>query len=225
MKILITCEHGGNTIPNDLNRFLKIPELVLKSHRGFDPGSLACAEYTAKHTKSFMVTNTISRLVIDFNRSTDNKELFSEFSSNLQEYHKQILLGHYSEYRNKAEDFVKKSIRSKQEVIHFSFHTFVPELDGKIRDADIGILYDNSQKQEKLIAENLRKALKAKDSELRVKMNYPYSGKSDGFTTYLRKVFPKNYSGIEIEYNQSLFGDKKRVKSITDTIKEFLNQT
>ncbi|MEO8932838.1 MAG: N-formylglutamate amidohydrolase, partial [Xanthomarina sp.] len=34
------------------------------------------------------------------------------------------------------------------------------------------------------------------------RFNYPYLGKADGFTSYLRKQFPKNYLGIEIEVNQ-----------------------
>jgi hypothetical protein len=35
-----------------------------------------------------------------------------------------------------------------------------------------------------------------------VRFNYPYLGKADGFTTFMRKQFPKNYIGIEIEVNQ-----------------------
>ena len=42
----------------------------------------------------------------------------------------------------------------------------------------------------------------AKTIDFNVRHNYPYLGKMDGFTTYLRKKFPKNYVGIEIEINQ-----------------------
>jgi len=40
---------------------------------------------------------------------------------------------------------------------------------------------------------------------LRVRMNYPYSGTSDGFTTQLRKQLPAaRYAALEIETNQGL---------------------
>jgi len=36
-----------------------------------------------------------------------------------------------------------------------------------------------------------------------VRRNYPYTGKSDGFTAYLRRRFPADaYIGIELEINQ-----------------------
>jgi hypothetical protein len=38
--------------------------------------------------------------------------------------------------------------------------------------------------------------------ELRVRRNYPYLGKADGFTTYLRRHFPVDrYAGVEFEVN------------------------
>jgi hypothetical protein len=36
-----------------------------------------------------------------------------------------------------------------------------------------------------------------------VRRNYPYQGKADGFTTFLRRQFASDqYAGIEIEVNQ-----------------------
>ena len=41
--------------------------------------------------------------------------------------------------------------------------------------------------------------------ELRTRRNYPYQGRSDGFTTALRRKFrPADYLGIEIEVRNSL---------------------
>ena len=223
MKILVTCEHGGTVVPNDLNRFLKIPELILKSHRGYDPGALACAEYAAKHMTANIITNKISRLVIDFNRSENHKELFSEYSKNLQEYQKQNLLQyHYLPYRKQAEEFIEKSLKTKQQILHLSFHSFTPELDGTVREADIGILFDPKRKEEKTFSENLKKEIGTVDNTLRVRLNYPYSGKSDGLTTYFRSKYKTNYSGIEIEYNQSMLSNKNMVKSVTDKITNFV---
>ncbi len=43
----------------------------------------------------------------------------------------------------------------------------------------------------------------AKQDVLKIRRNYPYLGKADGFTTYLRRRFlPCDYAGIELEVNQ-----------------------
>jgi hypothetical protein len=40
-----------------------------------------------------------------------------------------------------------------------------------------------------------------------VRRNYPYLGRSDGLTTYLRRRFDRDrYVGVEIEVNQRLCG-------------------
>ena len=45
--------------------------------------------------------------------------------------------------------------------------------------------------------------MKERAPELKVRRNYPYAGKSDGFTAYLRRRFPADaYVGIELEINQ-----------------------
>ncbi|MBU2938472.1 hypothetical protein KO494_02870 [Lacinutrix sp. C3R15] len=54
----------------------------------------------------------------------------------------------------------------------------------------------------KLLAENEKEEILKLDNTLQVRYNYPYLGKADGFTTYLRKQDYKNYIGIELEINQ-----------------------
>ena len=48
-------------------------------------------------------------------------------------------------------------------------------------------------------------ALAAVAPELQVRRKYPYAGKADGLTTYLRSRFVRHaYVGIELEINQSI---------------------
>lgn len=73
------------------------------------------------------------------------------------------------------------------------------------RNADIGLLYDPKRPSEKKFARNIQKNIQKRAPELRVRMNYPYKGTSDGFTSALRKLFPDTvYAGIEVESNQAL---------------------
>jgi predicted N-formylglutamate amidohydrolase len=91
-------------------------------------------------------------------------------------------------------------------VIHLSIHSFTPELSGVVRDADIGLLYDPARRYEKKLCREWRKKIITINPAIgRVRMNYPYRGTSDGFTTYLRKKMKGSYLGIEVEINQRLF--------------------
>jgi hypothetical protein len=71
------------------------------------------------------------------------------------------------------------------------------------RNADLGLLYDPARAGERALAQSLRRSLREVAPELRVRMNYPYRGTSDGIQTQLRRRFPaRAYVGLEIEVNQ-----------------------
>ncbi|MBO5532968.1 MAG: N-formylglutamate amidohydrolase [Fibrobacter sp.] len=91
------------------------------------------------------------------------------------------------------------------EIIHLGIHSFTPELNGKVRNADIGILYDPSRPQECELAQVIKAEIKRLYPAMKVRFNYPYKGTSDGLTTTLRKKFGSRYAGIEIEINQKFF--------------------
>jgi len=96
-------------------------------------------------------------------------------------------------------------------VLHLSVHSFTPAIDGRVRNADVGLLYDPARTAERRVCQQLQRALQSAHPELRVRRNYPYRGTADGFTTYLRRLFPdKQYAGIEIEINQRYpFGEQR----------------
>ena len=92
-------------------------------------------------------------------------------------------------------------------MLHLSIHSFTPTLNGENRNAEIGILYDPKQAEEKSFAATWKEQLQLNLPEYNVRFNYPYLGTADGFTTYLRKKFPINYSGLELEINNKLSGE------------------
>jgi predicted N-formylglutamate amidohydrolase len=105
------------------------------------------------------------------------------------------------------------ALASGKRVIHLSSHSFTPELDGIVRAADVGLLYDPARAGEAALCREWRTYLKAREPSLRVRRNYPYTGKSDGFAAYLRRRFAADeYIGIELEINQRLLlmGGKSR---------------
>ena len=90
-------------------------------------------------------------------------------------------------------------------MIHISSHSFTPVLDGKVRRADVGLLYDPGRVGEVELCARWKAELAAASPTLRVRRNYPYAGKEDGLTSHLRRRFPPHsYIGIELEINQSI---------------------
>jgi hypothetical protein len=78
-------------------------------------------------------------------------------------------------------------------------------LDGAVRLADIGLLYDPGRPGEAKLCAQWKKVLAATAPQFRVRRNYPYIGKADGLTAHLRQAFPTSaYVGIELEVNQDI---------------------
>ena len=90
-------------------------------------------------------------------------------------------------------------------MIHISSHSFTPELDGKVRSADVGLLYDPARRGRGRAVRPLEGIARRDRPDLRVRRNYPYAGKGDGLTSHLRRRYPpRAYVGIELEVNQAI---------------------
>lgn len=202
--LVITCEHGGNQIPEPYCYLFNDQQALLDSHRGFDPGALSVARALATEFTAPLVISTVSRLLVDLNRSVGHPRLHAEAVRNAPaEMRQRILEQHYQPYREQTECLVRQAIEDYGQVIHISSHSFTPELDGKVRNADIGLLYDPSRPGELELCERWKAALKTCAQELRVRRNYPYAGKGDGLTAWFRRrLSPATYIGIELEINQ-----------------------
>ncbi|CAN5377005.1 N-formylglutamate amidohydrolase [soil metagenome] len=218
MKMVLTCEHAGNKIPDAyLQHFGKAGE-ILKTHRGYDPGALDIFMYL-KDLADFSGSQDISRLLIEMNRSRHHPALFSEFTRDLSsEIKRDLIEKFYLPYRGEAEKFIKDRVIEGEKVLHISIHTFTPVLDGEVRNADVGILYDPGSINEKAISKRIKRNLNILKPNLKVRFNYPYAGTADGFTTYLRKILPVNYYGIEIEVNQKFTHNNKTDKNLKEAI-------
>jgi predicted N-formylglutamate amidohydrolase len=211
-QTLITCEHGGNRIPPRYRGLFAGFEDLLNSHRGYDPGALVMAEDLAEALDAPLIVSTISRLLIELNRTIGHPNLYSVATRNAPEpVRQEILDQHYLPYRNQIETHIREAIAQGKRVIHLSSHSFTPELDGAIRNADIGLLYDPARAGEVELCYRWQARLKAQAPDLKVRRNYPYTGKSDGFTAYLRRCFPADrYVGIELEINQKQVLNQRR---------------
>ena len=201
---LITCEHGGNRIPSRYRGLFAGFEALLQTHRGFDPGALALARELARALAAPLFVSTTSRLLIDLNRSIGHPSLYSGATRGAPSpVRRAILEKYYLPYRNRVEADIAEAIAHGNRVVHIASHSFTPSLDGEVRNADIGLLYDPARPGEVDLCHRWQVQLKALAPEMKVRRNYPYTGKSDGLTAHLRRSFPAEvYVGIELEINQ-----------------------
>lgn len=202
--LLVTCEHGGNRVPPAYRRRFRARQALLSTHRAHDPGSLLVARELAAQLGAPLVQSTVTRLLVDLNRSLHHPRLFSEVTRPLPPAERaRIIERHWRPYRDEVEARIAAATATGRFLLHVSSHSFTPALDGEVRNADIGLLYDPRRRPERELAARWRQALAARAPGLRVRMNYPYAGRADGLTTHLRRRFPASrYAGIELELNQ-----------------------
>ncbi|WP_407450253.1 N-formylglutamate amidohydrolase [Fibrobacter sp.] len=224
MKLMLTCEHASNKLPATFKKV--VPAEILKTHRAYDIGALAVFRKLVKFAKpEFFCEGKFSRLFVDLNRTITNKSAFSEYYEAFEasdkaaaEKAKAQATAYWNEYRATIKKFVQQNIgkdsrgnsgksaeNKDAEIIHLGIHSFTPVLNGKVRNTDIGILYDPTRPQERAYANVIKAEIKRLYPAMKVRFNYPYKGTSDGLTTTLRKKFGPQYVGIEIEINQKFF--------------------
>lgn len=214
LALVISCEHAVDTVPEQYLPLFAPFKTLLASHRGIDFGALAIAEYLTKQIPSDFIQASCTRLLIDCNRNTKNSRCFSEISQNLSAAEQQYIMdNYYWPFRHQAMAIIKQHIDNGSQVLHLSIHSFTPVLNGVTRNADIGLLYDPRRSSEKRFASQWKTELKKLAPEYKIRMNYPYKGISDGFTSMMRKRYTATqYIGIELESNQAITLDyKKRV--------------
>ena len=203
---VITCEHGGNRVPAPYRPLFRRQRALLDSHRGYDPGACAMARSLATAFGAPLVISTVSRLLIDLNRSIGHRQLFSVATRGAPaNVRARIVERYYRPHRAQVEGLVRQGVSRSRRVIHISSHSFTPVLNGKVRGADVGLLYDPARPGEAALCARWKASLAAGAPRLRVRRNYPYAGKGDGLTAHLRRSFaPDAYVGVELEVNQSI---------------------
>ena len=136
MKVLITCEHGGNKVPASYWPLFKNLRGALQTHRGYDPGALALARDFAKAFDAELVYSTTSRLLVELNRSPNHKQVFLGSYARLPAATRERLLQrYYWAYRNWVEAQVAAAAAEGERVVHISSHSFTPRLNGVTRRA------------------------------------------------------------------------------------------
>ncbi|ASB50780.1 N-formylglutamate amidohydrolase [Alkalitalea saponilacus] len=223
MKLFLSCEHGGNVVPPSYQSIFSDAEKVLNSHRGWDIGALELFNVLRQCEAHFSDYSVVTRLLVDLNRSLHRKTLFSEFTRHLNNREMGLILTEfYHPFRNRFFNSVSEVTAKGEDVFHISVHSFTPELNGEVRNADIGLLYNPSHANEKEIAGQWKLMLKKYLPHFKIRFNYPYLGKTDGHVAPLRIAFGNRYNGIEFELNNKHAGETEVMNGIRKSLVELL---
>lgn len=215
--LLISCEHAGNKVPREFqDRVTPELEVLLSTHRGWDRGALQIAKEISRTENAPLYFTELSRLLIDCNRSLHHKNCYGPtFQDAPLEVKEQIARDFYHPYRQTVVEGIERLRRGGQKVLHCAFHSFTPSLDGIERNAEFGLLYDPGRASERRWADEILQKMNLQNFPGRMRRNYPYLGKSDGFTKFLRTQFSDSaYAGFELEFSQKLFEDPAMVGNL-----------
>ena len=227
--LILSCEHGGNRVPTAYREAFAGARAALATHRGLDIGALAVARALSRRFMAPLEYATVTRLLIDLNRSPGHPRLFSEWSSGFSAAERQRIVERYYEpYRRAVERRIRDALARGRRVVHVSVHSFTPELDGHVRRAEIGLLYDPRRPLDVRGADAMHELLKERGFGYRVRRNYPYTGVSDGFQPYLRRRLPaRRYAALELEMNQGVVataaGRRAMIAAVGEALQRLLD--
>jgi predicted N-formylglutamate amidohydrolase len=171
------------------------------------------ARSLARALDARLMTSTVSRLLVELNRSPGRQFRHSPAMRNASsDVRADVCRRYYTPHWNAAEAFVRDAIASGRRVLHVSSHSFTASLDGDVRRTDIGLLYDPARASERALCVAWQDALTARLPRWTTRRNYPYRGTGDGLTRHLRMHFDDaSYCGIELEVNQKHVRDGRSI--------------
>lgn len=228
--LVISCEHAGKDIPQEYQSLFASHKTQLDAHHACDVGALEIADYLSTSLSCDVIKTSISRLLIDCNRSLNHKKCFSALTHPLPMAEKEkIIANYYLPFREKVKNLIQNHIDNNRQVLHLSIHTFLPKVKGIMRNAAMSILYDYRRHGEKEVARIWHELLLSQPIRFRVRLNYPYQGRSNGssFAGSLRLAFnEQDYLGLELDVNQALLEDKalfnEALKTLSLTLGELM---
>ena len=210
IDVVVSCEHAAWAVPATCD--LGVPDDVLQSQAGWDPGALDIARLLAAQFDVPLLAGSYSRMFVDLNRAVDHADVVPRHSygadvpGNVGLDAAAIvarLAAHHTPYWTEVANAVDASLHQGRACVHLSSHSFCPQLDPIQRDFDVGVLFDPAYEFEAEIAQRLLTELAAMG--LAVRPNAPYTGSGPALVTSLRATRGAfRYAGIEIETSHAL---------------------
>ena len=219
--VVVSAEHASNRVPREWRALFRGQEALLASHRGWDPGSLEQARELARRFDAPLFATSVTRLLVDANRTPNARGCFSELTRGLPAAEREALLAEWhAPHRAEVEAAVRAAIDGGDTVLHVAAHSFTPVWKGRVREVDVGLLHDPNRRREAELVRAWQRDLQEREPGLRIRLNRPYRGWTDGLGTTLRSRLPAaRYLAFELEVNQAITtGNASRWRALRSVI-------
>jgi len=212
-KVVVTCEHATNHLPEDYSWTENDERYFVNEHWGVDIGALEMAKSLAAELKCVLVHSLYSRLLLDPNRSIVSDTLFRR-SGDGQEVDLNKDLTHEEEQKRIKRFYIPyyEALREISEKVDptyvLSIHSFTPVYQGEPRSMEIGVLYGHDSTK---LAIDIDQGMKTKGYVSDI--NKPY----DGITTMgtvkslIYAKHPAKRQGITFEFRNDILTNQKRM--------------
>lgn len=207
--LVLSCEHASWALPHDVD--LGVTREVLRSQAGWDHGALEIGTHLSEALGIHLHTGLFSRMFVDLNRGPDHPDVVPRVSygaqvpgnANLDELEKKRRISMFhAPYWDAVRRDVSARLHDRGRVLHFSSHTFSPELDPPNRTFEVGVLYDPAHAFEAELAERLLFQLRGAGIDVRA--NQPYGGVGAAICTSFRRELGPSYAGIQLETSHAV---------------------
>lgn len=186
-RLLLTCEHASNALPDPLYRWRRSDSSLQHKHWAVDLGSEDLTRDLHHHLHSPAILGAYSRLLIDLNRPLDSDTLIRvvadgkpiELNANVTTEEKtRRIEGFYHPFHRAAQSLVRKYQDSLRVIL--SLHSFTDDYEGEKREIEIGVLHHRRRPETiQYQMAHILNDLLVKDG-YKSEINKPWSGQ-DGF--------------------------------------------
>lgn len=176
---VLACEHASNRIPDRYGTLGLTPHQRLM-HIAWDPGAYAVALALSERLDAPLVASTVSRLVIDCNRTHAAPDLIPTISERTEipgnhgvgDNERAERIGAYHEpFHGTLDGLIEGRRLAGKETVFVTIHSFTPVYKDIPRPWPIGLIHGRDEG----FTAALRDALAADDPTLDVGWNQPYS--------------------------------------------------
>lgn len=225
--LVLSCEHASWTLPPGVD--LGVPREVLRSQAGWDHGAFDIATRLSEVVGLPVHAGLFSRMFVDLNRDAAHADVVPRVSygaavpgnASLAPGDRAArIAAFHAPYWDAVRRDVAARLHDRGSVLHFSSHSFDPDLDPQRRTYEVGVLYDPAHELEAELAERL--LFRLRGAGLDVRANQPYDGVGPAICTSLRNEFGARYAGIQLETSHGVTYRSGGCERVADAIAPFL---
>jgi predicted N-formylglutamate amidohydrolase len=219
---VFTCEHASRALPAGLEPDLA-DEPIIADHWGWDPGARDVTLALVDHHGGQAVLSRFSRLVVDCNRDPDDPTFIARERDShrlglnarvdVTEHERRRIL-FFDPYHDAIDRVLSSRIALGPPVHLLAIHSFTPMYMGTPRAMEIGVLFDDYDREAwDLQAELCRAGFEAV-------LNAPYSGRPPAGLMYspYRHGRKHGIKYLELEIRQDLIGVPERARAVAARI-------